>query len=60
MVAFIAATSTVIAALVQRSRRENKRDHSAVIRSLDRLGRQVDRVADRMDRHMEWHADRDR
>ena len=69
IVAVIAATGGILAALVQKSRAENKSDHNIVAgmlievkdemlhlhHKLDHLDEQVDKVDDQMTDHMMWH-----
>jgi uncharacterized membrane protein len=68
-VALIAAIGAVLAALVQRGRKENKEDHNVVAgllvnvkddiihlhRKLDHLDDQVDKVDDKIDVHLKSH-----
>lgn len=42
VVALIGAVSFIIAALVEKSRRENKDDHNRVANALDRIERKID------------------
>lgn len=69
IVAVIAAMGGILAALVQKSRAENKSDHNIVAgmlievkdemlhlhHKLDHLDEQVDKVDDQMQDHMMWH-----
>lgn len=51
----VLAPGGVIVTLIERTRRENNRDHaqnSALLQSIDR---KVDHVAERVDDHIEWH-----
>jgi hypothetical protein len=60
VVVALAAPSGVLVALIERTRRENNRDHaknSALLQSIDR---KVDHVSERMDDHIEWHLDQGR
>lgn len=60
VVVALAAPSGVLVALIERTRRENNRDHarnSDLLRSIDR---KVDHVSERMDDHIEWHLDQGR
>jgi uncharacterized membrane protein len=68
-VAFIAAVGAILAALVQRGRKENKDDHNVVANllvnvkddiihlhhKLDHLDDQVDKVDDKIDVHLKSH-----
>ena len=69
IVAVIAAVGGILAALVQKSRAENKNDHNVVATMLidvkdeilnlhhkiDHVDEQVDKVDDQMQGHMMWH-----
>jgi len=68
-VAAIAAVGGILAALVQRGRKENKDDHNIVANLLigvkddiihlhekiDHVDDQVDKVDDKIDMHIQWH-----
>ena len=45
---------------VERTRRENNRDHQRNSDLLHQIDRKVDHVSDRVDDHIEWHLDKDR
>ena len=66
-VALITVVGTVVVALVEKGRRENKADHGAVSEKLDiigkSLGRSIDRVEEtvvrnetKLDQHIRDHA----
>ena len=57
--AFVAAVASVIVALLQRTRKENSADHMVVMDLLRGIGRKVDKVDDKIDRHVEWHMDKE-
>ena len=48
----------VVGSLIERTRRENNRDHARNSEILNRIDRKVDHVSARMDDHIEWHLDR--
>jgi Na+-translocating ferredoxin:NAD+ oxidoreductase RnfG subunit len=68
-VAIIAAIGGVLAALVQKSRKENKQDHDVVAgllvrvkddiinlhHKIDHVDEQVDKVDHKLDGHIDWH-----
>lgn len=68
-VALIAAVGGVLAALVQKGRKENKDDHNVVAslligvkddiihlhEKIDHVDDQVDKVDDKIDMHIKWH-----
>lgn len=57
--ALIAAVGSVLVAVIHSFRRENRRDHGVVMTQLSQIHRSVDRLDGKVDRHLEWHADRD-
>lgn len=57
--ALIAAVGSVLVAVIHSFRRENRRDHGVVMTQLRQIHRSVDRLDGKVDRHLEWHADRD-
>ena len=57
IVALITGAFAVLVALIQQSRKENKRDHGVVAESLRLVHREVHRVGEKVDRHIEWHAE---
>lgn len=54
-VALIAAASGIIVALIQVTRKENKRDHGYVRDALNRVSDAMDRVEGKVDSHIDWH-----
>jgi hypothetical protein len=57
-VALIAAVGGILAALVQKSRVENKNDHGIVASLLQDLHEDVAKVEDKLDNHIDWHLKR--
>lgn len=55
IVALIAAVGGVLAALVQKGREENKRDHGVVASLLKQVHNEVVKVEDKLDNHIESH-----
>jgi len=53
--AIVAAVGTIIVTVIQQFRRENRRDHGAVMDALDRVSTTVQRVEGKVDSHLEWH-----
>lgn len=53
--AIVAAVGTIIVTMIQQFRRENRRDHGAVMDALDRVSTTVQRVEGKVDSHLEWH-----
>jgi hypothetical protein len=54
-VALIAAVGGILAALVQKSRAENKNDHGVVASLLQDLHKDVVKVEEKLDNHIDWH-----
>ncbi len=46
---------TVLLVAIERTRRENNRDHQRNASLLEQIDRKVDHVSDRVDDHIEWH-----
>ena len=57
--AVVAAVASVIVALLQRVRKENNADHAVVADLLRVVVHKVEKVDDKIDRHVEWHVDKD-
>jgi hypothetical protein len=55
IVAAIAAVGGILAALVQKSRAENKNDHGIVASLLQDLHKDVVKVENKLDKHIDWH-----
>lgn len=55
VVAVIGGVFSLLVALIQRSRRENKEDHNMVYNSLLDLKEDVRNVGDKIDNHIDWH-----
>jgi phosphopantetheine adenylyltransferase len=53
--AAIAAFASVVVAVIQQFRRENRRDHGTVMDVLRRVSHSMDRVEGKVDSHLEWH-----
>lgn len=58
IVAAIAAVGGILAALVQKSRSENKSDHGIVANLLQDLHTDVVKVEKKLDKHIDWHLDK--
>lgn len=56
----VVAPSGVLVTLIERTRRENNRDHNRNSDLLHQIDRKVDHVSERVDDHIEWHLDRGR
>lgn len=53
--AVIASVGGIIVAVIDKFRKENRRDHGAVMDALDRVSNTVERVEGKVDSHIEWH-----
>lgn len=58
IVAAIAAVGGILAALVQKSREENKNDHGVVASLLQDLHQDVVKVENKLDKHIDWHLNK--
>ena len=52
------APGGILAAMIERTRRENNRDHQRNSDILHSIDKKVDHVSARMDDHIEWHLDK--
>jgi formiminotetrahydrofolate cyclodeaminase len=55
IVALIAAVGGILAAMVQKLRVENRSDHGVVASLLKDLHDDVEKVEDKLDKHIDWH-----
>jgi hypothetical protein len=53
--AVIATVGGIIVAIIDKFRKENRRDHGAVMDALDRVSNTMERVEGKVDSHIEWH-----
>lgn len=51
----IAGVFSVLVALIQKTRRENKQDHNLVYDSIQNLHEDVRAVGEKLDNHIDWH-----
>lgn len=59
LLALVLAPGGIIVALVERTRRQNNRDHDQSMNVLRSIDEKVDKIDDRLDHHIEWHLDRE-
>lgn len=52
------APGGVIVALIEKTRRENNRDHAKNSELLMKIDGKVDKIDERLDHHIEWHLDK--
>ena len=57
LTAVVAAVASIIVAVIQQFRRENRNDHAKVMDVLDRVSNTVDRVEGKVDSHLQWHIE---
>lgn len=55
----VLAPGGVITVLIERMRRENNRDHNSNSELLQQIDGKVDKIDNRLDSHMDWHAHHD-
>jgi hypothetical protein len=51
----IAGVFSVLVALIQKTRKENKEDHNLVYDSIQNLHEDVRNVGEKLDNHIDWH-----
>ena len=56
----VLAPSGVLVTLIERTRRENNRDHGKNASLLQQIDKKVDHVATRVDDHIEWHLTKEK
>jgi len=54
------APSGIIATLIEKTRRENNKDHARNSALLQQIDTKVDKIDGRLDDHIEWHLDREK
>jgi len=59
IVALIGASATLIVTLLERTRRQNNKDHASNSTKLDAIADKIDTVDSRLGAHFEWHAHKD-
>lgn len=55
----VLAPGGVLTVLIERMRRENNRDHNKNSELLQQIDGKVDKIDNRLDSHMDWHAHHD-
>lgn len=55
----IIAPGGVLVTLIEKTRRENNRDHAKNAELLTKIDGKVDKIDERLDHHIEWHLDKD-
>ena len=59
ILALVVGPGGLIIALIERTRRENNRDHARNSQILHSIDQKVDKIDSRIDKHIEWHLDRE-
>lgn len=59
IVALIGGAVTLLATLIEMTRRQNNKDHANNADKLDRVLDKVEKVDDRLSSHIDWHISRD-
>lgn len=59
LLALVLAPGGIIVALVERTRRQNNRDHAQNMNVLRSIDKKVDKIDERLDHHIEWHLDKE-
>lgn len=54
-IAVITGVFSVLVALIQKTRKENKVDHNMVYESIQELKEDVRGVGNKLDNHIDWH-----
>lgn len=54
-VAIITGVFSILVALIQITRKENKQDHNLVYDSIQNLHKDVRDVGEKLDNHIDWH-----
>jgi len=54
-VAIITGVFSILVALIQKTRKENKEDHNLVYDSIQNLHKDVRDVGEKLDNHIDWH-----
>ena len=59
VLASIVGPGGIIVGFIERTRRENNRDHAKNSELLQKIDGKVDKIDERLDHHIEWHLDKD-
>ena len=59
VLATVLAPGGMIALLIEKTRRENNRDHAKNSQMLRSIDKKVDKIDERLDHHIEWHLDKE-
>jgi predicted proteasome-type protease len=56
IVALLTGGFAIIVAVINKFKSQNHDDHESVMSELRQVHREVERVGDKVDRHIEWHG----
>jgi len=59
ILATVLAPGGLLALLIEKTRRENNRDHDRNSKMLQSIDTKVDKIDQRLDHHIEWHLDKE-
>ena len=59
ILATVLAPGGLLALLIEKTRRENNRDHDHNSKMLQSIDKKVDKIDTRLDHHIEWHLDKE-
>jgi len=59
ILATVLAPGGLLALLIEKTRRENNRDHDRNSKMLKSIDTKVDKIDQRLDHHIEWHLDKE-
>jgi hypothetical protein len=60
VLATVLAPGGLLAILIEKTRRENNRDHASNAEMLKKIDGKIDKIDGRVDDHISWHLDKDR
>lgn len=55
--AVVTASGSILVAIIQKFRKENKSDHHMVRHILSSLKEDINNVSEKIDEHINWHLD---
>jgi hypothetical protein len=60
VLAIVLGPGGIIIALIERTRRENNRDHARNTEILMKIDNKIERMDERLDDHIDWHLNNER
>ena len=55
LAALLTSIGGIITTLLMRFRKENATDHATVMKAIDKIGGNVERLDSKLDSHIDWH-----